>query len=406
LTAVNTRYGADAETFAAAYTGPGTSTGTGTGTNPGTGTGTGTNPGTGTGTGTNPGTGTGPNPGTGTNAATASGTARGSFNVRWRPGHAVAYGAAFYLPANFHAATQGQQTLIRWDSRPGINGTYYEGGILVDYSTNSGYLTAATVSGGTVSQRVLAGPFALPVAQWFKLQVRQLVGAGAAAYSEVYENGSLVASSRAPNFGGRQINHISYGIVDVAGGAEQGAITFNFDQATATTYTGYVNPVGGDRYYTGRTDMGVDFCMTPGEPVRALGDGVVVGISPDWFRGQPYIWYRLLDGPHAGQYVYVAEQVKRLVRIGTQLSAGQPIAYYKRAGTCIETGWSAANGATLAQATTGYYEGQVTRAGVSFARFLISLGVRGPFELRPSHSRLARTANVMEAPTTAPVDHR
>jgi hypothetical protein len=90
------------------------------------------------------------------------------------------------------------------------------------------------------------------------------------------------------------------------------------------------------------------------------------------------------------------------VRIGTQLSAGQPVAYYKRAGTCIETGWSAVNGATLAQATTGYFEGQVTRAGVSFARFLISLGVRGPFELRPTHGKLARNASLMEAPMTEP----
>ena len=38
-------------------------------------------------------------------------------------------------------------------------------------------------------------------------------------------------------------------------------------------------------------------------------------------------------------------------------------------------GWSAANGATLAQATTGYTEGKVTVAGVSFARFLMAAGV-------------------------------
>jgi hypothetical protein len=58
------------------------------------------------------------------------------------------------------------------------------------------------------------------------------------------------------------------------------------------------------------------------------------------------------------------------------MSAGQPVAYYRRSGTCIEMGWSAANGATLAQATTGYHEGQITVAGVSFARFVFRLGVR------------------------------
>ncbi|HEY2438240.1 MAG TPA: hypothetical protein VGH93_13750, partial [Solirubrobacteraceae bacterium] len=77
---------------------------------------------------------------------------------------------------------------------------------------------------------------------------------------------------------------------------------------------------------------------------RAMADGIVVGISPDWFRHQPYLWYQVLDGPYAGRYVYVAEQVTRLARIGAQLSAGQPLAYYKKSGTCLETGWSAADG--------------------------------------------------------------
>jgi hypothetical protein len=153
-------------------------------------------------------------------------------------------------------------------------------------------------------------------------------------------------------------------------------------------YTGYVNPLWGDRYVTGRTDMGVDFCLRQGEPIRALGDGIVVGISPHWFKGQPYIWYQLLDGPSAGRFVYVAEQIGRLARIGTPLTAGQTIAKYKRAGTCIEMGWSARNGATMAQATTGYHEGQVTKAGASFARFLMSLGVRGGFELRSARGTL------------------
>jgi murein DD-endopeptidase MepM/ murein hydrolase activator NlpD len=141
-------------------------------------------------------------------------------------------------------------------------------------------------------------------------------------------------------------------------------------------HTHYVNPLEGDRYLTGRTDMGVDFCLRPGEPIRALGDGVVVGVSLGWFDQQPYVWYRLTDGRYEGRYVYVAEQIRRLPRIGTRVRAGQPLVYYAGQGTCIEMGWSAATGATLAQATTGYYEGEVTRAGVSFARFLGWLGVR------------------------------
>ena len=331
-------------------------------------------------------------PGYGTDAATfaatysgagAAGQASGTFNVKWRQGQSVAYGGAFYLPPNFHTAPTGQQALLTWDSLPDVGGRSEQAGVVIDYSDNAGYLVANTVTNGSAVQQVLAGPFSLPIGTWFALQIRQLLGSGASAYSDVYLDGRLVAASHTPNFSGQQITDVRYGIVELTPDAAQGPVALDFDQASAADYTGYVDPLGGDRYSTGRTDMGVDFCLSPGEPIRALGDGVVVGIWPDWFRQQPYIWYQLLDGPYAGRYVYVAEQIRRLARIGTQLTTGEPLAYYKKSGTCIETGWSAANGSTLAHVTTGYTEGQVTRSGVSFAHFLDSLGVQGPFEFTP-----------------------
>ena len=149
----------------------------------------------------------------------------------------------------------------------------------------------------------------------------------------------------------------------------------------------YVSPFSTADYYVGRTDMGVDFCLSPGDPINAVGDGIVVGINRDWYKRQPYIWYQLTRGPYAGRFVYVAEQIDHLARVGQTLRAGQPVARFAKRGTCIEMGWSAADGATLAQATTGYHEGQVTPAGISFARFLISTGVQGTFELRPPPKR-------------------
>lgn len=347
LTTVPNRYGADGETFAAQYAGTG-----------------------------------------------ASGAASGSFNVHWTQGQTAVYGAAFYLPTDYHAASSGQQGLITWDNSPGTGGTIVQGGVIVDYSDNSGYLVTTTISGTNVTSQVLAGPFPLPIGRWFTLDVRQILGSGASAYNEVDENGQAIASSQTPNFSGPPITQISYGIVELSVSAEQGPVLLDFDQASASNSTTssrrYVNPLSGDRYFTERTDMGVDFCLTPGEPIRALGDAVVAGVSPDWFDFEPYIWYRLLDGPDAGRYVYVAEQITRLAHVGAHLSAGQPVAFYKRTGTCIETGWSAPDGATLAQVTTGYTEGQITVAGVSFARFLISLGVRGRFELKPSPVKARR----------------
>lgn len=347
LTTVGGRYGTDTNTFAATFSGA-----TGTETFAAT-----------------------------SSGAAASGVASASFKVHWKRGQRVTYGAAFYLPARFHSATTGQQALMIWDSVPGAGGREAEGGIAIDYATNRGYLVSGTATGQAIREHVLARPFALPIGRWFTLQVRQLLASGSAAYSEVYLNRKLIVSSRAPDLSVRRVSRVRYGIVRLSGGAQQGAVSLDFDRALATSSPGYVSPLAGDRYSTGRTDMGVDFCLRPGEPIRAIGDGVVVGISPDWFAGEPYIWYRLLDGPYAGRYVYVSEQITGLARVGTQLSAGQPLAYYRWSGTCIETGWSAADGATLAQATTGYHEGQVTAAGVSFAHFLISLGVQGRFKL-------------------------
>jgi murein DD-endopeptidase MepM/ murein hydrolase activator NlpD len=148
----------------------------------------------------------------------------------------------------------------------------------------------------------------------------------------------------------------------------------------AQAASAYRNPFAGDTYTTGRTDMGVDMCLTPGEPIRAIGYGTVVGIIPNWFAGQPYIWYRLDYGADAGRYVYIAEQIKPVVHVGQQVAAGQVLARFATKGTCIETGWGTASGWTLAQRTTGYHESERTPAGVSFARFLASLGVHGPFQ--------------------------
>jgi hypothetical protein len=162
---------------------------------------------------------------------------------------------------------------------------------------------------------------------------------------------------------------ISFVLIPAAGAKAQGV---------------YQNPFAGDTYYTGRTDMGVDLCLSKGEPIRAIGDGVVVGIMRNWYAGQPYVWYQLTGGPDAGRYVYVAEQIWHLARVGQVLQAGDVVARYAPKGSCIETGWSTSGGWTLAQSTTGYTEGQRTVAGVSFAHFLQSLGVQGPFELVPS----------------------
>lgn len=139
----------------------------------------------------------------------------------------------------------------------------------------------------------------------------------------------------------------------------------------------YVNPFAGASSLTAeRIDQGQDFALTPGAPIRAIGDAKVLGIQPNWYEGQPFVYYQLTSGPAAGRVVFVAEQINPLVKPGQQVKAGQLIGTYASTGTGLELGWATPSGSTLARATTGYTEGQPTAAGESFSKFLASLGVR------------------------------
>ncbi|MGH2889145.1 MAG: hypothetical protein ACRDNJ_05930 [Solirubrobacteraceae bacterium] len=135
----------------------------------------------------------------------------------------------------------------------------------------------------------------------------------------------------------------------------------------------YVDPL---RYVTvwGRTDQGVDASMPVGAPILAPGTVKILAVIPDWYAGQPLVYFELLDGRYAGRVQYVAEQITGIARPGTILQRGQTIARYAKSGTAIEYGWSTLNGITLARATTGYEEGEVTPAGANMRGWLNDLG--------------------------------
>jgi murein DD-endopeptidase MepM/ murein hydrolase activator NlpD len=139
----------------------------------------------------------------------------------------------------------------------------------------------------------------------------------------------------------------------------------------------YVNPLPG--FTKGRTDMGVDYSAKPGAPIKAIGNAKILGISPNWYQGQPYLSYELLDGPQKGKVVYVAEQINPSVKAGQRVAAGQRIGTYAQSGTGIETGFGTSTGGrTLAQATGN--TGDVTHgnapAGIQIRQLLERLGAR------------------------------
>lgn len=136
---------------------------------------------------------------------------------------------------------------------------------------------------------------------------------------------------------------------------------------------GYVAPFSGGA--AGRVDQGQDFTLKAGSPIRAVGSGKITAIVSNWYKGQPGIFEQLSSGPLKGRTVYVAEQITPQVKVGQVVKAGQQIAVYANSGTGLEFGFGTPSGRTLAQATTGYTEGQETAAGKAAKQLLHALGV-------------------------------
>jgi hypothetical protein len=133
---------------------------------------------------------------------------------------------------------------------------------------------------------------------------------------------------------------------------------------------------------TGRIDQGVDF--TGVGPIAAVGDARILQTgAPGWPEGGGVL-YQLLDGPRAGQVIYVYEGVEATVRAGERVSGGERIATFV-AGGSIEMGFADASGVPLSHAE--YVEGKETVWGREMAAFLAGLG--GPSALSPGFSQLS-----------------
>jgi hypothetical protein len=148
----------------------------------------------------------------------------------------------------------------------------------------------------------------------------------------------------------------------------------------------YTNPLSAVRNLTPeRIDMGVDYA---GEgPILALGAGRVK-LARDDDRGWPgggWVMYQLADGPYAGEYVYVAENVTTIVRAGQRVKAGQPIAILHPRLPHLETGWAAGKGDKSLADVDGHRcpcgdpGGWSTIEGRNFDHLLVVLGAPSGF---------------------------
>jgi hypothetical protein len=127
----------------------------------------------------------------------------------------------------------------------------------------------------------------------------------------------------------------------------------------------YVNPV---REVSGltprRIDLGVDYAGTG--PLLAIGRARITTAS-DTDSGPKSCWaiscwpgggivvMRLLDGPFAGKYMYVAEHITVSVRAGQTVSAGQQIATLYAGYPWSEWGWAAGPGPEALAMADGHF---------------------------------------------------
>ncbi len=153
----------------------------------------------------------------------------------------------------------------------------------------------------------------------------------------------------------------------------------------------YVNPLAAVvALQPSRIDMGVDY--SGAGPVRAIGRARIV-LASDRLTGPEGCWgktcvpapgdlivYRLLDGPFAGRYVYVVENITIAVHAGQVVRAGQRVAVLHDASPNLEMGWALGRGAWTLAAARGHQcacadpGGWSSIEGRNFNAFMVWLG--------------------------------
>jgi hypothetical protein len=143
----------------------------------------------------------------------------------------------------------------------------------------------------------------------------------------------------------------------------------------------WANPIGSG-LIPERIDQGVDYGGRGN--LYAIGPGVIKNLYNSGWPGGTFLTEKLSA---TGQYVYYAEDVTPMVKVGQSVTAGQKIAVTTGGSSGLEIGWAAppGTGNTMAmnagQTRLGQSQGDpgkyTTGYGLGFNQLLTSLGAPG-----------------------------
>jgi hypothetical protein len=157
--------------------------------------------------------------------------ARGLWDVHWRPGSVVCFGASFNLPeAAFFDSLQDSVDVLRWDDFRKDPLHTDHGGLSI--WPDGGVRLFRERLRRQHAYQVLLGPYWPRHGQWIRLAVEQRLSDRAGeASSKVFVDGSLVGSTASANAFGRPVSTVRYGIVSVHITRQRSPVALSFSQA-------------------------------------------------------------------------------------------------------------------------------------------------------------------------------
>jgi hypothetical protein len=151
-------------------------------------------------------------------------------DIDWGQGTDVWYGGAFYLAKGFYDAQQGEIDLLRWDNFEVDRSSTDRGGVVLygGDETGNAYLMRARLGG---EQDELIGPFRLAEEEWHWIEVHQRFSAGSTDdLSELFVDGERIGRTKQPNWYGRPITAIRFGLVATGGARQERPLSLWFDR--------------------------------------------------------------------------------------------------------------------------------------------------------------------------------